>query len=249
MDRNEAITTLRANVIYACESAGFNVATINLVTEALDLAIEALEREIEYGQMVVDFTKGETMKSDEWKYDTTCDAETSTTTDYISRADTIKAMCAKCTQEGYDECREDCTEVAIVRGMPPVNQKQITGKLETAEIATSEGEESTMSQPKSKLYIPLNQHTVERINRLHKNDCGDYFDEEWLYNELEQIAEIRQLTPTERTGEWAGAYLDHESVGVRPRTLYCSECNWLTSFPSAWCPNCGAKMKGGTENE
>ena len=44
MDRNEAIITLRANVIYACESAGFNVATINLVTEALDLAIEALRQ-------------------------------------------------------------------------------------------------------------------------------------------------------------------------------------------------------------
>lgn len=78
--------------------------------------------------------------------------------------------------------------------LPPVNKKQITGKLETAENATSEGEESTMSQPKSKLYIPLNQHTVERINRLHKNDCGDYFDEELLYNELEQIAEIFQLS-------------------------------------------------------
>jgi len=49
------------------------------IGEAIDLAIKALEREIEYGQMVVDFTKGETMKSDEWKYDTTCDAESATT--------------------------------------------------------------------------------------------------------------------------------------------------------------------------
>jgi len=40
--------------------------------------------------------------------------------DCISRADTIKAICAECTQEGYDECRADCTEVAIVKGMPPV---------------------------------------------------------------------------------------------------------------------------------
>lgn len=47
----------------------------------------------------------------------------------------------------------------------------------------------------------------------------------------------------ERTGEWAIAYLDHESIGVRPKALYCSECSWLTSFPSAYCPNCGAKME------
>ena len=48
----------------------------------------------------------------------------------------------------------------------------------------------------------------------------------------------------ERTGEWAVAYLDHESIGDRPKTLHCSECNWITSFPSAYCPNCGAKMGG-----
>lgn len=62
------------------------------------------------------------------------------------------------------------------------------------------------------------------------------------------LEQLPPVTPTERTGEWAVAYLDHESVGVRPRTLNCSECNWLTSFPSAWCPNCGAKM-GEIDNE
>ena len=98
--------------------------------EALDVAIEALEREIEYGQMVVDFTKGETMKSDEWKYDTTNkktswfaeealapkemtleewrklnkairgDAETATTTDCISRQQAIDALCKECMHGG-----------------------------------------------------------------------------------------------------------------------------------------------------
>ena len=47
------------------------------------------------------------------------------------------------------------------------------------------------------------------------------------------------------TGEWEVAYLDHVSFGKRPKTLFCSNCNWLTPFASAWCPNCGADMRGG----
>lgn len=44
------------------------------------------------------------------------------------------------------------------------------------------------------LYIPLNNQTVKRINRLHKDECGEYFDEEWLFNELEQISEFREVS-------------------------------------------------------
>lgn len=84
MDRREAIDIL---VGVIADNKKYNLAPASeKENEALDLAIEALEREIEYGQMVVDFTKGETMKSDEWKYDITCDAESATTTDCISRA-------------------------------------------------------------------------------------------------------------------------------------------------------------------
>lgn len=87
--------------------------------------------------------------------------------------------------------REDIYYDSIPEWCPLEEQKS---KLESVENATLEGEESTMGQPKSKLYIPLNEYTVDRINRLHKDDCGEYFDEEWLYNELEQIAEIFQLS-------------------------------------------------------
>lgn len=38
-------------------------------------------------------------------------------------------------------------------------------------------------------------------------------------------------------GEWK---LD--SIGV-----YCNQCNTHPDYSSAFCPNCGAKMKGGTE--
>ena len=48
-------------------------------------------------------------------------------------------------------------------------------------------------------------------------------------------------------GEWKTAMLDHESFGVRPKVLYCSECNLCIAYPTKFCPSCGAKMKGGAD--
>lgn len=45
MTNKEAIITLQANVIFACEKAGFDKATVRMVEDALDLAISALERD------------------------------------------------------------------------------------------------------------------------------------------------------------------------------------------------------------
>lgn len=42
--------------------------------------------------------------------------------DCISRADTIRAMCKECEFSG--KCEGDCTEVAVVRGMPPVEPER-----------------------------------------------------------------------------------------------------------------------------
>lgn len=84
---------------------------------------------------------------------------------------------------------------------------------------------------------------IEYHTQLEARGNGQYEEVEVAYKS--DIDNLPPVTPTERTGKWAVAYLDHESIGVRPKTLYCSECNWLTSVPSAWCPNCGAKMNGG----
>ena len=48
-----------------------------------------------------------------------------------------------------------------------------------------------------------------------------------------------------KTGKWKTAYLDHEAMGIRPKVLYCSECNQCIAYPTNFCPNCGAKMEGG----
>lgn len=52
------------------------------------------------------------------------------------------------------------------------------------------------------------------------------------------VVEIR-----EKYGEWMTSYLNHESMGVRPKILYCSECCQCMAYPTNFCPNCGADMR------
>lgn len=95
MDRTEAIDILNYDIrqyIKQCEDA------TDEDFEALNLAIRALEREIEYGQMVADYTKGEALKASDWEYtntpiDTPTNIPTNTpTNDYISRQQAIDAI-------------------------------------------------------------------------------------------------------------------------------------------------------------
>ena len=44
-------------------------------------------------------------------------------------------------------------------------------------------------------------------------------------------------------GKWLKIYHDHVSFGVRPFSLYCSECSQTTVFQFNFCPNCGARME------
>ncbi len=49
----------------------------------------------------------------------------------------------------------------------------------------------------------------------------------------------------ENKGKWKKTYLDHVAMGERPSILYCSVCCQCVAYPTNYCPNCGAKMKGG----
>ena len=44
-------------------------------------------------------------------------------------------------------------------------------------------------------------------------------------------------------GEWKTAYLDHVSFGVRPKVIYCSECQMVVSHKEDFCEYCGADMR------
>ena len=119
-----------------------------------------------------------------------------------------------------------------IRNLPPINQKQITDKLESAEIATSEGEESTISQPKSKLDCISREQAIEALDRIGSVDTEA--DREYARDIFDNLSPV---TPTERTGEWKS----EGDCGV----TRCSQCGWSIEEYIEWnyCPNCGAKME------
>lgn len=61
-----------------------------------------------------------------------------------------------------------------------------------------------------------------------------------------QIYELPAVDARENIkGEWRTTYLDHVVMGERPKILYCSVCNQCIAYPTNYCPNCGAEMRGG----
>ena len=76
--------------------------------------------------------------------------------------------------------------------------------------------------------------------------CGDCHRKYQNWSASKQTIEkvINSLPSAQpKKGKWKTAYLDHESIGVRPKVLYCSECNQCIAYPTNFCPNCGAKME------
>lgn len=47
-----------------------------------------------------------------------------------------------------------------------------------------------------------------------------------------------------KCGKWKRTYLDHVAMGERPSILYCSVCCQCIAYPTNYCPNCGADMRG-----
>ena len=81
---------------------------------------------------------------------------------------------------------------------------------------------------------------AERLRKIHAADVVPMgFHERCLQEEIK-----KRLALERKHGKWRTALLDHESFGVRPKVLYCSECKQAIAFPTNFCPNCGASMRG-----
>ena len=55
---------------------------------------------------------------------------------------------------------------------------------------------------------------------------------------------VTHLPSVENKGKWKKTYLDHVAMGERPCILYCSVCCQCIAYPTNFCPNCGADMRG-----
>lgn len=90
MTKKEAILTLCANVMVACERASFDSATCNLVEEALDMAIDALEQTDTHERDVVSRDKALNLVLD------VCN-------DVMDECETVTGICG---EEVYTDVRE-----------------------------------------------------------------------------------------------------------------------------------------------
>lgn len=69
---------------------------------------------------------------------------------------------------------------------------------------------------------------------------------ELCFSEADVVEMIDHMPTIEerKTGKWKITYLDHVAAGERPGVLYCSCCKQCIAYPTNYCPNCGADMRG-----
>ncbi len=84
---------------------------------------------------------------------------------------------------------------------------------------------------------------IEYEDMLYPRGDGNYEECQIAYRD--QIDDIPTADVRENVnGEWITTYLDHVAMGERPKILYCSVCNQCIAYPTNFCPNCGADMRG-----
>ena len=68
--------------------------------------------------------------------------------------------------------------------------------------------------------------------------------EQWIPFVLDMYGKGALIDNEKRKkGKWKRTYLDHETMGERPSILYCSICNRCITYPTNYCPHCGADMR------
>ena len=142
-------------------------------------------------------------------------------------------------------------------------EKQVTSKLENVEISTDNADESTMSQPKSKLDIISRADAIKAVEQEYRIDRG-YMVDDYTYGFNQAIdyisdiviVEVPSVSAEPKRGHWVwdkdgmdwglGAWVCSE-CGSKPETWWEADHNHnpLRCSGSHYCGNCGAKMEDG----
>ena len=72
----------------------------------------------------------------------------------------------------------------------------------------------------------------------------NYQNERFFGGQSEVLKMVISALSEKKCGKWKRTYLDHVAMGERPSILYCSVCCQCIAYPTNYCPNCGADMRG-----
>lgn len=60
---------------------------------------------------------------------------------------------------------------------------------------------------------------------------------------------LREIPSAEpKKGKWKRYYIDRGEFGERPSIFYCSACHACSIVKTDFCPNCGADMRGESDD-
>ena len=249
MDRELAIKRLN-KMRRVCDMEECNI-NCERCEEALDLAIEALgQTEIvrckdckHYNPPHIEYNDG--TRKDYPDGLVTVDIGMNVGGKCENSTTTMRTYCTAHDRENPD----DFEELMIFR--EPMEYCSFGEKAEKHQLS---GETSTISEKESVEGDAESATTTDCISRQAAieafcDDCRGLKPgqcEHWdSCKSQKELRSLPPVTPTERTGEWENIWVNPDEENSL--MFRCSECGKISVGRHNFCPNCGARMKGGDD--
>lgn len=133
----------------------------------------------------------------------------------------IGALCRRCDLAAEDDepCTEKCNDIKILEKLPSAQPEQCEDAISRQDAINALDDEITITG-KSNAYVVKDY--VQRVKR--------------------KLEKLPSVTPKRKTGNWI---IDgHHIVCSECGTVMCNTDREGDSFPTNFCPNCGADNRG-----
>jgi len=162
---------------------------------------------------------------------------TNTSTDLISRQDAVKEIDSFCdevwTESEADFARGLGTALSIVESLP--SAEQVTGKLNNPDDSLLTADSEACKEQKSKLDLISRQAVLS------------LFPNSFYSGLAKQINALPSAPDSRQRGEWI--FEPKDAIELMFTLPKCSECGFESSDGGNFCPNCGARMLNGGEQD